>query len=445
MVIENYNLFGYCTLVIGYFIKHLCYNYNIMKKSVYIIQCPPSWLKIAPLSLVYLENYLKNNGISVKVRDLNVEFFRLLKLSPKEWLSLNESFEENLFTQIEHFPSFFNALYEDIKDYEYIGFSLLKRNSSFSFALAQKIREMFPLKKIIFGGPHTLFLEHKNKLDNQSFWIIGEGEYATLKILNGTSERIQHFEEIENLDKLSFLDFSCLDMKSYSNAIPLLSSRGCRFSCNFCSERKLYKKFRQHSPRYICDLIKCLTEKHKINTFVFCDSLINYSNQWLEEFCLGLLKSKLKIKWEAQMRVDEKFDKNLGKLMKNSGCYNLFVGLESASANTLKNMNKGFSPKAALSFFKTLSESDLQFEVSLIFGYPGESETDFKETLDFIIQNKKIIPKIAQANPFVDYMGNFPDGTFPDVSSNERIKLFLRAIEAEKIKYTKNFINNLVY
>ncbi|MCK9573850.1 MAG: hypothetical protein M0R20_05605, partial [Candidatus Omnitrophica bacterium] len=158
-----------------------------MERSVYIIQCPPSWLKTAPLSLIYLENYLKNNGIAAKVRDLNVEFFRLLNLSPKEWLSLSENFEENLFTQTAYFPFFLNDLYEDIKDYEYVGFSLSRRNSSFSFALAQKIREIFPLKKIIFGGPHTLFLEHKNKLNDKSFWVIGEGEKATLKILSGIS------------------------------------------------------------------------------------------------------------------------------------------------------------------------------------------------------------------------------------------------------------------
>ncbi|MFA5338503.1 MAG: radical SAM protein [Candidatus Omnitrophota bacterium] len=415
-----------------------------MERSVYIIQCPPSWLKTAPLSLIYLENYLKNNGIAVKVRDLNVEFFRLLNLSPKEWLSLNENFEENLFAQTEHFPSFFNALYEDIKDYEYVGFSLSQRNSSFSFALAQKIRGMFPLKKIIFGGPHTLFLKHKNKLDNESFWVIGEGEKAVVKILSGISEGNQHFEELEDLDSLPFLDFGCLNIENYSNSIPLLSSRGCKFSCNFCSERKLYRRFRQHSPAYVCDLIKHLTEKQKTNTFVFCDSLINSDNKWLEELCKSLIENNLKINWEAQMRVDNNFDINLGRLMKDSGCYNLFVGLESASAETLKNMNKGFDPETALGFFKKLAQVNLQFEISLIFGYPGESEADFDSTLDFVIKNKSIIPKIAQANPFMNYMAD-DKKEFPTQLACERIRRFVRALEIEKIRYTKSFINNLVY
>lgn len=185
-------------------------------------------------------------------------------------------------------------------------------------------------------------------------------------------------------------------------------------------------------------------EKHKINTFIFCDSLINYSNAWLEEFSTLIIKNKIRVKWEAQMRVDKNFDVSLGKLMKASGCYNLFVGLESASIATLKNMNKGFSPDTALDFFKKLTRSGLHFEISLIFGYPGETKADFNSTLNFVIKNKNIIPKIAQANPFIDYMAKCTD-EFPTQTAIERIGKFVKSIETEKIRHTKSFINNLVY
>lgn len=416
-----------------------------MSKGVYIIQCPPSWIKLAPLSLVYLENYLKDKKFGIKVRDLNIELFQLLKLPQNEWLALNDSFEKGLFEYIrKNFPSFLDMLYEDVKNYDYIGLSILKRNSHFSFSLARKLKEIFPLKKIIIGGPETFHLSLKNKLDNKYSWVIGEGELALLKILNERSTEIQSFEEIENLDTLPFLNFDCLGMDNYSKSIPLLSSRGCKFGCNFCSERKLYKKFRQHSPRYMSDLIKYLSDKHNINTFIFCDSLINYSNAWIEEFCRNLLKNCPKVKWEAQMRVDKDFNPNLGSLMKESGCYNLFIGLESASDNVLQKMNKGFSSETALIFFKKLRESSLQFEISLIFGYPGENESDFNDTLNFVVKNRKIIPKIAQVNPFVDYFSN-SNNLSVSAEAKSRISRFLQVLEKEKIRYTKSFINNLVY
>jgi hypothetical protein len=118
-----------------------------MERSVYIIHCPPSWLKTPPLSLVYIENYLRGKGFAVKVRDVNAELFKASGLPQSNWLALNRAFEENLFTQaIERiFP--LPDLCNDIKNYEYIGFSLLKRNSAFSFALSQKLRENFLKKK----------------------------------------------------------------------------------------------------------------------------------------------------------------------------------------------------------------------------------------------------------------------------------------------------------
>jgi radical SAM superfamily enzyme YgiQ (UPF0313 family) len=314
----------------------------------------------------------------------------------------------------------------------------------FSFSLAQKLKEKFPSKKIIFGGPQTAFLDWQNTLDGCYSWVVGEGEIPLSKILGQDKNTLYRFEEIENLDTLPFLDFKPLGPTLYSAVIPLFSSRGCNYNCNFCSEKKLYKKFRHHSARYMLEQIKHLKNKYKINNFVFCDSMINYSNAWLTELCSLVIKNKLNINWEAQMRIDKKFSVELGKLMKESGCYNLFIGLESASDNILGDMNKGFNRGNAAEFFKKLNKAGLQFEISLIFGYPGEEEKDFKETIDFIIKNKKLIPKIAQANPFVDYLGNLGN-TYPSEEAKLRILKFLRILELEKIPYTKSFINNLIY
>lgn len=417
-----------------------------MKQSVYIIQCPPSWLKTPPLSLVYLKNYLQYNSFTVGIKDLNTGLFDLLDMATKEWLTLNQDFENTLFRKVEEkFPHLLENLYKEIEKFDFVGFSILKRNTPFSFSLAEEIKKQFPEKKIIFGGPQALSLDWQGKLDARYTWVAGEGEIPLSKILSGEKNTLYRFEEIENLDTLPFLDFKPLSPMACAQTIPLLSSRGCPYKCNFCSEKNLYKKFRHHSVQYMFEQIKYLKDRHKTNNFVFCDSLINYDNQWLSEFCTLLIENNLKIKWEAQMRITRNFPLELGRLMKKSGCYNLFIGLESASDDVLAAMNKGFTQRTALSFLEMLHKAELQFEISLIFGYPAESDENFKETLDFIVKNKKIIPKIAQANPFVDYLCGFPENIFPNEIAKERIKIFLKNIENEKIKYTKSFIGNLIY
>jgi len=420
-----------------------------MKPLVYLIQAPPFWLKTPPLSLIYLKNYLKTKGIGSNIADLNISAFKVLGLTQKEWLTLNCDFEKNLFKTIENkYPRLLNNLYRQIEPADYIGFSLTKRNAPFSYALAKRVNQKFKDKQIIFGGPHTFFLDQKKKLDDKNWWIIGEGEIPIGEILqkNGNQkQKIFRFQEIKDLDTLPFYDFEPLNINSYSKSLPLFSSRGCLYKCNFCSERRLIKVFRNHSPEYMIDQIKLLQSKYRTNSFVFCDSLINYNKKWLQKFCSLVLKNNLAINWEAQIRVDKTFSLELAQLMKKSGCYNLFVGLESGSDKVLKLMNKGFDTSGAVEFFEILKQANLHFEISLIFGYPGEENQDFNKTLQFIKKNKNLIPKIAQVNPFIDYLADFKDKTYPRKRANTRVNEFLKLINQEKIKYTRSFINNLTY
>lgn len=140
-------------------------------------------------------------------------------------------------------------------------------------------------------------------------------------------------------------------------------------------------------------------------------------------------------------------NQKLFEKMKQSGCYSLFVGLESGSDTTLKHMNKGFTAEDALSFFNNLHTAGLFFGVSIIVGYPGESDQDFQNTLDFIIQHKDIIPQIAQMNPFTYYDGTPADKT-ADYRANpaalKRMKLFIHEMKRHKIKHTNAFIGNLI-
>jgi len=417
-----------------------------MNESVHIINTPPGWLKSPPLGSAYLKAYLEKNDVDVKVLDINIALFQLYSFPKSDWLTLNETFERNLFDESERiFPQFFNNIYKRLEGSQVIGFSLFKRNAHFTLSLARRIREKFPDKRIVMGGPQTIFLDNMDMLSKDYTWVIGEGELPFLKIARGDKARVFRFEEIDNLDSLPFLDFDNFNLKSYQPVLPLFSSRGCRFKCAFCSENLLYRKFRQHSPKYIIEMIKTLKAKYDISTFVFCDSMINSDTAWLDELCERLLNEKINIKWEAQIRIAANFPQTLGVKMKKSGCYNLFIGLESGSNRILNLMKKGFDSETAATFFDHLKAADLHFEISLIFGYPEENEADFQETISFISKNKHLIPKVAQVNPFVDYLNAFPNEVYPSAQGLQRVAACTDFLKNEEINYTRSFINNLIY
>ncbi len=415
-----------------------------MKALVYCLLCPPHWIKTPPLGLEFIKNYSKKRKIEVKIIDLNILCYKLLGTDKRTWLSLDKKFEENLFSLIKRkHPQIIKNIFKKLKNANLIGFSLYKRNRPFTFSFIEEVKSAYPKKKIVIGGPEVLFMKMRKEYLNDNFsWVIGEGEKSIERILNSSKEKIIIHDELENLDEIPFCEFNDCNIEFYSSMLPLYSSRGCIRRCKFCAEKFLTVKFRQHSPLYLTEQINFLVDKYKINNFVFQDSLINGNLNWLEEFCSLILRKNLKISWEAQLIVKRDFTKDLARLLKKSGCFNLFIGLESASNKVLEAMNKGFTKEEALALFKILKKENLHFEVSLIVGFPQEEKKDFQETAEFIVKNKEFIPKIAQINPYIDY---FSSNYLPPRETLFRVKKLISILEREKIPHTKSFINNLFY
>lgn len=426
----------------------------------------PHWIKLPPLSFASLATYLNGNGIKTKAIDLNIILFHMLKLPRKQWLMHNVEFENNIFRQSKHqFPRFINNLINDIVHHQakVLGFSLFSRNRRATLDFVNEIRKRTQSKTFVFGGPEVLFEYHRDSFFDElkaenTYFVLGEGEQALLDICRSMyhkqliectihkGKKLIAYNEIPQLDKLPFLDFDARTLQWYdSPTLPLFSSRGCMRRCSFCSEHKLYKNFRQHSPEYVLTLIKSLVKKHQTHSFSFHDSLINANLQWLNLFCELLMQENLGIQWEAQLAIRSDMAKPLFDTMKAAGCFNLFIGLESASDRILALMQKGYDSATAKEFFQKLACAGLHYEVSIITGFPRETEDDFEKTLQFLKNNKHCIPKIAQVNPFVEYAPSQINFCEPQckAAAAQRLQRLLAMFEENKIKYTASFINNL--
>ncbi len=415
-----------------------------MKARLYYILCPPHWLKTPPLGLSYLAAYGRKQGYEVTVIDLNAILYRQLGNTARAWLPLDKEFEETLFSRARNTaPQCLDDLRKKIADADLIGFSLFRRNAPFTFQLIDYLRGFYPDKKIVLGGPETTWMKlRRQKFSDEFSWVIGEGELSAPLILQSKKPLKIENRELADLDDIPFLDLSEYRSLSHISTLPLLSSRGCIRKCSFCTERLLCSSFRQHSPQYMIEQISLLKSRYNIRYFTFQDSLINGSLAWLEKFTGLLIKHNLDISWEAQIAVRKDLDRDLARRIKRSGCFNLFIGAESASDQVLSLMNKGYSRKELFSFLSCLQTAGLNYEISLIAGYPGEKESDFQETIDFLSCHKKLVSKIAQINPYIDYFD--PDHTV-SCTAGQRAQKLIDLLDREHIRYTKSFINNLVY
>jgi len=407
--------------------------------DIILIQSPCWGLYAPPLGLASLTAFLRSKGLSVAAMDLNIDmFYRCKDTYKKFWEGAEMEFWHNE-TLVKRFfldnYELIDAYLEQIcsSDARIIGFSVYDTSLFLGLFLARKIKKNCPDKLIIFGGPHCSQYMCRDFIVSQEcvdVVIEGEGEETLFQIAdmvirgNGLkfcpgalikrgTEIIDGGERslIDNLDSLPFPNFCDYPLGHYirTNVIPASTSRGCVNRCIFCNEWTYWKRYRYKTGEYIFREIKHqLSSYPQIKYVEFYDSLCNGNLKELSILAEFIIKDKLKIRWVGQAIINSGMDIELLSKFRESGCWCLAYGLESGSQRVLDRMRKGFRISDAERVIRQTYATGIDVALNFMFGHPGETEDDFKETLDFISRNRKYINIV---NPSPSFCGIAP-GTY---------------------------------
>ena len=219
------------------------------------------------------------------------------------------------------------------------------------------------------------------------------------------------------LDDLPFPDYSLVNAEFYarpnrakfrtftSRSLDILMGRGCVYHCSFCAYNAL-SSVRFHSADYLSEEVKFLQSKFNIDSFYFMDSTIGNNQPLLLEFCQSLHSKKLtqSFRWNGCMRPNQ-IRRPLLESLLNAGCWHLFYGFESNSQRMLDLMSKGCSVEQNEAAAQLHREMEAPYTASMLMGYPGETEDDILQSIQFIIRNK---PPVAGFNWYIPLPGS-PD------------------------------------
>ncbi len=195
---------------------------------------------------------------------------------------------------------------------------------------------------------------------------------------------------VDDLDSIGFPPYHLFDMEKYfegqglygdaptKKTMSIVTSRGCPYSCNFCS--MTFKNVRRRSVENVVKEIQFFKDKYGVDSIAFIDELVISSKKRGYEICGAL--AKLNIKWGCQGRVNI-CDKELLRAMKASGCTYVGFGVESGSQKILDAMNKKVKVEQSREAVSNAVETGLFVVVQMIFGYPGEDDTTINETVDY--------------------------------------------------------------
>jgi|GEM_PF-4607519 len=129
-----------------------------------------------------------------------------------------------------------------------------------------------------------------------------------------------------------------------------------------------------------------LNAKFNIEDFYFHDDYLPVYPDWMRKFCTGLQNAKEPFTWSCVSRV-ETLSKEILFLMKNSGCRQIAVGIESGSQKVLDILSKRIKIEKLIEGLNRIKDAGINIKALFILDTPGETISDNFKTLNLISSN----------------------------------------------------------
>ena len=164
------------------------------------------------------------------------------------------------------------------------------------------------------------------------------------------------------------------------------SVRGCPYRCNFCNYPYLFddEKFRYKSARKIADDWERYRDGLGVEFISCLDSLFTLPRRRLAALCDELVRRKIGVKWICYARASDLADRDVVVMMRDAGAHQVQIGIESGDPQILFNMNKQCNVEENAMALDNCRSLGLTSVVSLVVGFPGETETSLATTYHFL-------------------------------------------------------------
>jgi len=296
-----------------------------------------------------------------------------------------------------------------------VAFSSFTHNFKKALEIAGFIKRRFPHLKIIFGGIHpTLCPEEVISCPEIDAICIGEGEGALKDYLDSLKKgKEPHVSGIwfkdssgtvirnpmrsfqKDIDSLRFPNWDYWNMGYYIKYIDMekigfISSRGCPFSCTFCSNPALRRTMsgnfvRTRNPEQVIAEIESNLCKYGSSGFKyvrFDDEVFGLDNEFLKRFCSLYVKKRLnkRLPWFCQTRADLLTDE-YADLIAESGCAIVGLGIETGDDSVRSGIyKKCISNDAIVKAVERLKKRNVSYLFYMIYNAPHTDALERRKT-----------------------------------------------------------------
>jgi len=272
------------------------------------------------------------------------------------------------------------------RDVDLVGITTLTVTANRAYEIADSFRKRGVT--VILGGIHASLLPEEAASHANSV-VIGEAEDIWVKVIadfkTSNLKPTYKAETRPSLRNLPMVRRDLFDRSRYFGKNTVVATRGCPFDCSFCSVTTFFgKSYRSRPVDEVIAEIKTLPQNELI---FFMDDNIAGNPKFAKELFRALIP--LKIRWLSQCSVTIAHDEELLALAAQSGCIDLFLGIESISTASLAEVGKKINKVEEYEeVIRKIHAHGIAIHGFFIFGFDEDDEEVLDRTADFAIKNK---------------------------------------------------------
>ncbi len=301
--------------------------------------------------------------------------------------------------------------------------------------IAKAAKALYPDKPVILGGWHPSLLPDQTlAFPAVDIVVKGQGEDALLEIV----QRIESGESIKGIPGTGYKEdgrlmfnpprplkplrelppkaYHLADFDAYERACGrrwamYTSSLACPFNCAYCTNEGLYgRKWNALDAGQVVEEVSDLVARYGLQLLWVVDDNFLVDRDRAVRIAEGLIRTGVQFEWSIQASTNLVTRLNLAelKLLRRAGLTQVAQGADSGSKKVLHLMNKDFQKLETIyAAADLLSQADIRPSFNMIFGFPGETEVDQRESIQLIMKICRRYPTAEfWTNIFTPYPGS---------------------------------------
>jgi radical SAM superfamily enzyme YgiQ (UPF0313 family) len=261
-----------------------------------------------------------------------------------------------------------------------------------AFAVADRLRSAGV--RVAMGGLHVSILPDE-ALEHADYVVVGEGDNVWPALVRAveqdTDQRVWDAAAFPPVDvrALPVPRYDLLADRPY-NRFTVQTTRGCPWRCDFCASNVMLRQpYRKRPVEDVVRDVRGVCELRRRPFIEFADDNTFVDKAWGKELCRQLVP--LRLHWFTETDISVADDPELLRLMREAGCRQVLIGLESPEQSALEGLELRSNWKARrysgyVEALRAIQDHGITANGCFILGLDRHTPDVFSEVYDFALR-----------------------------------------------------------